>query len=190
MLEKFATAQILDRIRYENPWWKNGVTDAFYLEMPKRAYFSQFQALAKDRSIQRAVVLMGPRRVGKTVMLYHLVQQLLNEGVSPQQILFITVENPIFQQIGLDQLFALGREASGNNTANEEWFLIFDEIQYLRDWDVHLKSLMESYRSAKIIVSGSAAATLQYKSKESGAGRFTDFMLPPLTFFEFVTMWR
>lgn len=66
--------------------------------------------------------------------------------------------------------------------------MIFDEIQYLKDWDVHLKSLMESYRQTRFIVSGSAAAALKYKSKESGAGRFTDFMLPPLTFYEFITM--
>ena len=66
--------------------------------------------------------------------------------------------------------------------------MIFDEIQYLKDWDVHLKSLTESYRNTRFIVSGSAAAALKYKSQESGAGRFTDFMLPPLTFYEFITM--
>jgi hypothetical protein len=36
------------------------------------------------------------------------------------------------------------------------------------------------------VVSGSAAAALRLKSNESGAGRFTDFMLPPLTFNEFL----
>jgi len=32
----------------------------------------------------------------------------------------------------------------------------------------------------------SAAAALRLKSQESGAGRFSDFMLPPLTFYEFL----
>jgi predicted AAA+ superfamily ATPase len=36
------------------------------------------------------------------------------------------------------------------------------------------------------VVSGSAAAALRLKSHESGAGRFTDFLLPPLTFAEFL----
>ena len=36
------------------------------------------------------------------------------------------------------------------------------------------------------MVSGSAAAALKWHSTESGAGRFTDFMLPPLTFQEFI----
>ncbi len=38
------------------------------------------------------------------------------------------------------------------------------------------------------MASGSAAAALKMKSNESGAGRFTDFMLPPLTFFEYITL--
>jgi uncharacterized protein len=38
------------------------------------------------------------------------------------------------------------------------------------------------------VASGSAAATLQHKSKESGARRFSDFLLPPITFHEFIDM--
>lgn len=187
MLKKVAISQVLERIRFENPWWSTGTIDPYFQQMPRRAYFSKFYDLAKDRSVQRAIVLMGPRRVGKTVILHHLVQQLLVDGVSARKILFLTVENPIYTQISLEQLFAYGREALGEQSL-DGWVLIFDEIQYLKDWDVHLKTLVDSYRNTKIIVSGSAAATLQYKSKESGAGRFTDFMLPPLTFLEFVTM--
>lgn len=188
MLKNIAISQVMDRIRFENPWWLTGNVDAYFQQMSQRAYFAHFYSLAKDRDLKRAVVLMGPRRVGKTVMLYHLVQQLLLDGVPPRKILFVTVENPIYNQISLEQLFAYGREAAGDRDNLEDWVLIFDEIQYLKDWDVHLKSLIDSYRDTKIIVSGSAAATLLYKSKESGAGRFTDFLLPPLTFFEFITM--
>lgn len=60
------------------------------------------------------------------------------------------------------------------------------EIQYLKDWEVHLKTLVDSYRDSKFIVSGSAAAALNFKSNESGAGRFTDFLLSPLTFYEYI----
>ncbi|HHS94979.1 MAG TPA: ATP-binding protein, partial [Phaeodactylibacter sp.] len=62
----------------------------------------------------------------------------------------------------------------------------FDEIQYLKDWERHLKVLVDSYPNTKFIASGSAAAALKVKSSESGAGRFHDFMLPPLTFQEYL----
>ncbi|MFZ4559582.1 MAG: ATP-binding protein [Saprospiraceae bacterium] len=188
MLKNIAISQVLDRIRFENPWWIQGEIDHYFRDMPRRGYFQRFEEMASDTSLSRAVVLMGPRRVGKTVMLYHLVQSLIQQRINPRRILFITVDNPIYNHKGLEELFANGREAAGAQQEHRDWYVIFDEIQYLKDWDVHLKSLVDSYRGNKFIVSGSAAAALQYKSKESGAGRFTDFMLPPLTFYEFVTM--
>lgn len=45
---------------------------------------------------------------------------------------------------------------------------------------------MDSNPKTKFIVSGSVAAALRWHSSESGAGRFSDFMLPPLTFQEFI----
>lgn len=63
---------------------------------------------------------------------------------------------------------------------------MFDEVQYLKDWEVHLKSLVDTYPQIRFIASGSAAAALRMKSRESGAGRFTDFVLPPLTFAEYL----
>ena len=65
-------------------------------------------------------------------------------------------------------------------------YVFFDEIQYLKDWERHLKVLVDSYPEIKFIVSGSAAAALKWHSTESGAGRFTDFLLPPLTFQEYI----
>ena len=64
--------------------------------------------------------------------------------------------------------------------------MFFDEVQFLKDWERHLKVLVDSYPNTKFIVSGSAAAAIHKKSSESGAGRFTDFMLPPLTFQEYI----
>jgi predicted AAA+ superfamily ATPase len=72
------------------------------------------------------------------------------------------------------------------HTRDTELTVIFDEIQYLKDWEVHLKSLVDSFPGIRFIASGSAAAALRLKSRESGAGRFTEFLLPPLTFSEYL----
>jgi uncharacterized protein len=137
--------------------------------------------------VRRAVILMGPRRVGKTVMLYHLVQDLIEKGTDPRRIIFITIENPIYNNMLLEQLFLYAKEAVGSSD-DSGWYVIFDEIQYCRNWEVHVKSLVDSYRKDKFIASGSAAAALKLASNESGAGRFTEFLLPPLTFQEYITL--
>jgi predicted AAA+ superfamily ATPase len=46
--------------------------------------------------------------------------------------------------------------------------------------------LVDHRPDLRILVSGSAAAALKRQSSESGAGRFTDFLLPPLTFSEYL----
>lgn len=62
----------------------------------------------------------------------------------------------------------LAIKASGK-TDPREWFVFFDEIRYLKGWEVHLKVLVDRYPHTKFIVSGSAAAALRLKSSESGA---------------------
>jgi hypothetical protein len=187
MLREISKNQVMDRIRFENPWWIDGKIETDYDQMPRRPYFDLFKPLVKEREIRRAVVLMGPRRVGKTVMLYHMVQELIDKGTDPRKIIFITIENPIYNNIPLEQLFIYAKEATGLKD-KDDWHIIYDEIQYCRDWEVHLKSLVDSYRKDKFIVSGSAAAALKFASNESGAGRFTDFLLPPLTFHEYIAL--
>ena len=119
-------------------------------------------------------------------MIYHTIQRLIADGVSTQNIIYISVETPIYNKILLEQLFNLAKQALGKTNSKEKFYVFFDEIQYLKDWEVNLKSLVDTYYNVKFVASGSAAAELKKRSNESGAGRFTDFNLPPLTFYEFV----
>jgi len=177
--------KILERLRYENPWWVTKKISEAYSSMSRRLYFDLFYPFVKEKGVRRAVVLMGPRRVGKTVMMFHAIQQLLEEKISPQQIFFIGIDNPIYMHLGLEDILDLCRQAL-NLLHLKQCYVFFDEIQYLKDWERHLKVLVDSYPDTKFIVSGSAAAALKWHSTESGAGRFTDFMLPPLTFQEYI----
>jgi uncharacterized protein len=186
-MHEISAADIIGRLRTENPWWETvGTINEVYREMKRRPYFDLFQPLVREQSVRRAVVLMGPRRVGKTVMIYHTIQALIDDGVPPQAICYFSLDHPIYNGLSLEQLLEYYGQASGVNHRIENVFVFFDEIQYLRDWEVHLKSAVDTFANIKIVASGSAAAALRLKSTESGAGRFTDFWLPPLTFYEYL----
>ena len=178
--------QIIGRLRVDNPWWTENEIAKYYADMHPRLYLDIFYPLVTEKKVRRALILMGPRRVGKTVMLYHTIQRLIADGVSPQNIIYISVETPIYNKILLEQLFNLAKQALGKSDSKEQFYVFFDAIQYLKDWEVNLKSLVDSYHNVKFVASGSAAAELRKGSNESGAGRFTDFHLPPLTFYEYV----
>jgi uncharacterized protein len=177
--------KIIERLRYENPWWVTKTIPELYRTMSKRLYFNLFYPFVVEKEIKRAVVLMGPRRVGKTVMMFHTIDQLIQENVNPQKLFFIGIDNPIYINLSLQDILDLCTEALKIKNL-DDCYIFFDEIQYLKDWERHLKVLVDSFPKTKFIVSGSAAAALRWHSTESGAGRFTDFMLPPLTFQEFI----
>ena len=179
------TDKIIERLQYENPWWTAREIPALYKEMSSRLYFDLFYPFVTEKDVRRAIVLMGPRRVGKTVMMFHAIDQLIVEGVDPQQIFFVGIDNPIYVNLSLQEILDLCRDAVKRESL-DDCFVFFDEIQYLKDWERHLKVLVDAYPHTKFVVSGSAAAALKWHSTESGAGRFTDFMLPPLTFQEFI----
>lgn len=186
MLE-IARSDIVARLCFDNPWWEGGRDGKVrYQDMPKRKYFQSFYRAATDASVNRAVVLMGPRRVGKTVMVLHAIRTLLDSSIDPSRILYISLETPIYTGLSLDQILVLFQEKF-DHKREDKLYVFFDEIQYLRDWEVHLKSLVDSYNDYRFIATGSAAAALKLKSAESGAGRFSDYILPPLTFAEYLS---
>ncbi len=176
---------IVKRIRLENPWWETGGIPPFFAGLKRRLYFEQLYRQVTLLSVRRATVLMGPRRVGKTVMLYQVIQQLINDGISSRKICFLSIDAPIYNNLSLEELLALCRKAV-NDDNQGQLYVIFDEIQYLKNWEEHLKSMVDFHQDIRFVVSGSAAAALKLKSNESGAGRFSDFMLPPLTFSEYL----
>lgn len=182
LLEK----QIIGRLKVDNPWWTEGRIPDFYAKMSPRLYLNIFMPLVQAIGLRRALILMGPRRVGKTVMMFHTIQKLIDSGVSAQNIIYISVETPIYNKIYLEQLFILACRILGKNPTQEQMYVFYDEIQYLKRWEVDLKSLVDTYLNVKFVASGSAAAELKKRSDESGAGRFTDFNLPPLTFYEYI----
>jgi uncharacterized protein len=185
MLE-IAKSDIVSRLKFDNPWWAEGRKGKVAFEKtPRRKYFESFYQTVVDISVRRAVVLMGPRRVGKTVMVYHSIRALLDSGVEPQRILYLSLETPIYTGLSLEKLLGYFQEIF-LHARDAKLFVFFDEIQYLRDWEVHLKSLVDSYPDCRFAATGSAAAALRLKSNESGAGRFTDYVLPPLTFAEYL----
>lgn len=179
--------QVLRRMHAENTWWSAPARiSEEYDRLPRRAYLELYLPLVQAASVKRAVLLMGPRRVGKTVMVHHAIQHLLDGGTPPARICYLSVDHPIYNGCGLHDLLDNFSQVTGTTLSDGELFVFFDEVQYLKSWETHLKSLVDEYPNIRFTASGSAAAALRLKGNESGAGRFTDFLLPPVTFYEYL----
>ena len=160
--------------------------DAVTVGLRPRAYLGLVQKLLADPLLRRAVVLLGPRRVGKTILIRHLIADLLNRGVSGQRVAYVEMDHPLLHGQSLADLIRHVEDIAPGGEGLR--YLFFDEVQSHKDWEKHLKPLVDHRPDLRILVSGSAAAALKRQSTESGAGRFTDFLLPPLTFSEYLQL--
>lgn len=177
--------EIVASVTTENPWWSSRRIAQRFEAMERRVYFGPFSELVTKWDINRAVILLGPRRVGKTVMTHHLISKLIKDGIKAKSIMYVSIDTPTYTGQSL-QFFVDLHARVMKLKSTERRVVIFDEIQYLSDWERHLKTLVDKNPHIRFVASGSAAAALRLASVESGAGRFTDFMLPPLTFEEYL----
>ena len=177
--------RILKVLRAFNPWWSSGaVHPEFAKEYRRFAYYEAMKRLQQE-DIRRTIVLTGTRRVGKTTIQYQMIDELLKQGVSPQQIMFCSMDHPLLKLSGLDDILECYHE---NVWADKKCYYFFDEIQYASDWDKWLKTIYDIQPETKIVATGSASPALIKGSTESGAGRWSVIPVPTLSFYEYCSL--
>ena len=129
------------------------------------------------------LAIVGPRRAGKTFLMYQLIGSLLQTGRwAKQDILFVDFEDyrlKGFRAEDIDTLFVAFNQLAGRYPT----FLFFDEIQYLPDWNRVLRTL-HNRRKFHIVISGSNSRLLGREVATELRGRYTDVFLLPFSFRE------
>ena len=176
---------ILKVLRSFNPWWISGWGNPVLLKPYKR--FAYYEALKRleETAIKRTVVLTGTRRVGKTTIQYQLIDHLLQSGISPEKIVFISLDHPMLKLAGLNDVLECYHE---NVYAKQDVYYFFDEIQYATDWNAWLKTIYDTQPETKVVATGSASPALIKGSTESGAGRWSIIQVPTLSFYEYCAL--
>ena len=164
-----------------NHWWKEKKVRKEFAPKTKRDLFNEIIPYLNKRQI---ICLIGLRRVGKTTLLYQLIQYLIEKGTDPLNILYFSFDE---EKADLDDILDYyKREILKKDIAKEKIFVFFDEIQKLEGWQNKLKILYDTFPKMKIIISGSASINLIFHGKETLAGRIFHFYLDLLSFKEFL----
>ena len=87
-----------------NPWWKTGVVNPKLSKTYKRFAFYEAMKRLNQTDIRRTVVLTGTRRVGKTTIQYQMIEALLQNGVPPQKIVFISMDHPMLKLSAMNEI--------------------------------------------------------------------------------------
>lgn len=173
---------ILKVLSAYNPWWKTGVVSPKMSKSYKRFAFHEAMKRLNEKDIRRTVVLTGARRVGKTTIQYQMIESLLNSGVAPQKIVFISMDHPMLKLSQFQDVLECYHE---NIYAEQDAYYFFDEVQYAQDWDRWLKTIYDTQPDTKVVATSSASPALIKGSRESGAGRWSVIQVPTLSFYEY-----
>ena len=138
--------------------------------------------LIKHSDVREAIVVTGFRRVGKTVLLKHIYDQLATKNK-----VFLDMESPVNQRVFSDENYDnikafLGRLGIDFNS---KAYVFLDEIQSVRNLPSVVKYLYD-HNEIKFYLTGSSSFYLKNWFSESMAGRKFLFELYPLDFEEFL----
>lgn len=173
-----------DTIRDGNPWWRN--EKIYNLPVMRRWAFDTVLGNLKQ-GLTLAVVLKGPRRVGKTVLLEQVIQHLIEGGIQPHRIFRVQfddlpdlrkLETPILDLCRWYSETILKKTFNAAANAGEQAFIFLDEVQNLSDWAPQLKQLVDM-NPVKVLVTGSSALRIE-AGADSLAGRVFTVEMGPL----------
>lgn len=129
-------------------------------------------------------VFVGIRRAGKSYLLYQCIQQLVNEGHSMEEMLFVNFEDERISDIRRDELHLI-LEAYRELFAHQP-IIFLDEIQNVDGWEHFARRLAdEKYR---VFITGSNARMLSREIASTLGGRYLLREVYPFSFKEFLTL--
>ena len=82
--------EILRSLHDQNPWWTSNEVPEVLAKPFRRRDFYTLRDTMGEEEIQAVV---GPRQVGKTTVMYQLVEHLLEE-VDPRRVLYFSFDYP------------------------------------------------------------------------------------------------
>lgn len=177
----FGQAEIVRVLHGFNPWWSG---KPCRLPDFKRLAFGACRSFLENHQLRRAVLLSGPRRVGKTTVLQQIAMSLVEEGHNPTSILYLSLDHPMLKIQSLNEILQLYHETMISE--EKEVILLLDEIQYSKEWETEIKLLVDHKPNYRILATGSASVVHRERLAESGVGRWITVPIPTLSFYEFV----
>lgn len=172
-------------VRAANPWWE-GERVANLPPVRRWAFAPVLRGLTKG--LTPAVVLRGPRQVGKTTLLNQVIHDLLDRGTDAQRIFRVQFDDladirrlsmPIVEMCEWYAETVLGMSFHRAAQGGQPVFIFLDEVQNLRDWAPQLKNLVD-LNPLRVLVTGSSALRIE-AGRDSLAGRITTIEMGPLT---------
>ena len=161
-----------------NKWWKT----SFTIDYKEREIYPQ---ISKYLKLPQIIAFTGLRRVGKTTLMFKILQDYIKKRFNPENILYFSFDE--FRETDIREILNEYEKINEKNLESEKYLVLLDEIQKLENWEEKIKRIYDNHgKNIKIIISGSESLFIKKKSKETLAGRIFEFKIEPLNFKEYL----
>ena len=171
----------------QNPWLRDGEVPSVLARPVERPLAQVLWKRLVDDKPRRFQLILGPRRVGKTTVLYQTVRHLLGAGVEPSQVWWLRLDHPLLIQADLGVLVRALLD-SCDATTERPVYLMLDELVYAKSWDLWLKTFYDERWPVRIAATSSATAAMRDRGLESGVGRWDEQHLGPYLLPEYLEL--
>ncbi len=135
----------------------------------------------KDQNIIK--VITGIRRSGKSTLLEAFKNELLSEGISHKNIIFINFEER--ENVNYSAWTVLYDQITLNIDINEKYYVFLDEVQLIDDFEKLINSLFVK-KNIDLYVTGSNAYLLSSELATLLTGRYIAINVLPYSFKEYL----
>jgi len=180
------TEPLREILQDQNPWWRSADARRASIYPVRRELQPQVIERVRRWADRRAVIVVGPRQVGKTVLLLQTADDLLSAGCPPANLTYFDFsDDRLLADVTPRQVMALVPEGF---EPDQPRVLLLDEINLVPRWDRWLKQAVDAASGLRVVATGSAASWIRSGGKESGQGRWDELHLEGLTFREFLAL--
>ena len=169
---------MIEILKVWNPWWekKELIED---LEGKRRLLYED---LIDSVNIKEITIITGVRRSGKSTLMYQMIDSLLKK-VSPNQILFVNLEDKKLTKLSLEEIYNYYRETLN---PDKKAYIFLDEIHKKKDWESWIRKKYDLGINNKFVISGSSFYLLRKEYSTLLTGRNLTFEVFPLSFKEYL----
>lgn len=145
----------------------------------REMYLQQIRPFYNSEMVK---VITGIRRCGKSTIMKQIIEEIKENGVSEQQIIYVNFEDYKYRRISnADSLYEYIEEKIRNN---QKYYLFFDEIQNVDEFELVINSFRATH-DVSIFITGSNSRLLSGELATYLSGRTISFRVMPFNFKEY-----
>jgi predicted AAA+ superfamily ATPase len=152
------------------------------IKMIERGSYLKLLKQLKDQNIIK--VITGIRRCGKSTLLEAFMKELLNEGIAPENIIFLNFEER--ENLHLTNWTILYDEIIAKVISNKKYYVFLDEVQLINNFERLINSIFTK-KNIDLYITGSNAYLLSSELATLLTGRYISINLQPYSFKEYAS---